>query len=219
MCFCLACALAPSQACSDLFSVPFKQHNLAGIKQPYVPKLYSLHTQRFLESHGAKCGITREHLAMIPIIEYSQGARHPSSLSFNDKRAHERTIKDILTPTKRNRKVAPFMMQYECARLCDGGFACIIASETWIRNIGIPKYNLKLISYYGEATNGYNYEELLNIGPNAKGLRVPFLRTPLFSSPSRRLCGESPSVPRKVGRIVRLSIRSPPPPFFCFVAS
>eukprot|EP01083_Nonionella_stella_P252783 870572_1 len=83
-----------------------------------VPALYNAHTEQFMNKYGKQYGITRRHLAMIPILLHRNGYDNKDSLSYQNNKLLNATVDTILNSKDVGCK---YIKQYECARLSDGG--------------------------------------------------------------------------------------------------
>jgi acetyl-CoA acetyltransferase len=90
------------------------------LPSPSIPHGYDTYARYQMREFG----VTREQLAMVPVLMSHMAARHPDALCRKPY-----TLSDILT----SRTVAPVTSLLECARRADGGAAIILASERHYR--------------------------------------------------------------------------------------
>ena len=87
-----------------------------GLPSPAIPHGYDFYAQYQMQRHG----VTREQLAMVPVLMSTMAARHPDAICRTPY-----TLDQVLS----SRKVAPVTNLLECARRADGAAALILSSE------------------------------------------------------------------------------------------
>jgi acetyl-CoA acetyltransferase len=91
-----------------------------GLPSPAIPHGYDTYAQYQMKEFG----VTREQLAMVPVLMSTMASRHPDALCRTPY-----TLDQVLS----SRRVAPVTSLLECARRADGGAAIILASERHYR--------------------------------------------------------------------------------------
>lgn len=108
----------------------FMENNgISDANAPPIAKLYDIYSQTFLSKFGKKYGITRKHLAMIPVLMWRNACLHPNAISFGNKKLANATVNTVLESRDIGCSV---VKQYECARITDGGVCIILASKEFI---------------------------------------------------------------------------------------
>lgn len=88
----------------------------ADLPTPRIPHGYDMYAQWHMKTYG----LTREQLAMVPVLMSAMASRHPGALCRTPY-----TLDEVLGA----RKVAPVTSLLECARRADGAVALIVSSE------------------------------------------------------------------------------------------
>jgi acetyl-CoA acetyltransferase len=113
------------------------------LPSPCIPHGYD----RYAQWHMKQYGVTREQLAMVPVIESHLAVRHPAAIC----RAPI-TLDDVL----RSRSIAPVTNLLECARRADGAACLLLASDKWYRRtLGAnakPRPECPVVEATGEAS-------------------------------------------------------------------
>eukprot|EP01084_Bolivina_argentea_P284018 486609_1 len=132
-----------------------------------VPALYNAHTEQFMNKYGKQYGITRKHLAMIPILMHRNGYDNKDSLSYQNNKLLNATVDTILNSKDVGCK---YIKQYECARLSDGGFCLIIANKKFI-----TKHNINMSRCF-KMLGGAEYDQALKHKPylNSNDMRSTY---------------------------------------------
>ena len=92
----------------------------SGLPSPSIPHGYD----RVAQWHMARHGVTREQLAMVPVLFSHFAARHPDAMC-----RRPFSVEDVLASPR----VAPVTNVLECARRADGAAALVIASSSYVR--------------------------------------------------------------------------------------
>lgn len=113
----------------------------ASLPSPRIPHGYD----EYARWHMKRYGVTREQLAMVPVLMSAMAARHPDALC----RAPY-TLEQVLT----SKPVAPVTNLLECARRADGGVALVLSSERFYKRTFAKKLgpHCPLIVGLGEAS-------------------------------------------------------------------
>lgn len=115
-----------SDAVHSLPSVEFAKRSNESIPsshlpEPHIPHGYDFYAQWQMKRYG----LTREQLAMVPVLMSAMAARHPDAMC---KKRY--TLEDVLQA----RPIAPVTNLPECARRADGAVALVLAREEYFRS-------------------------------------------------------------------------------------
>jgi len=122
-------------------------------KSPVIPHGYDIYAQYQLQKYGARCGLTREHFAMVPVLMSQYAVKHPASLMYG-KQPH--TLDDILS----SKRVCPITNLLECARRADGAAAVIVASTGYVKNVATQQPDVEVLVMGGGEASGPLYPPL-----------------------------------------------------------
>jgi acetyl-CoA acetyltransferase len=95
---------------------------------PVIPCGYN----RVAEWQARTYGVTREQLAMCAVLMSEQAHHHPASLNYGKTPV---TLQQVLASPR----VASMTNLFECARRTDGGAACVLASDSYLKRHGLQK--------------------------------------------------------------------------------
>ncbi len=95
---------------------------------------------RIAEWQARTYGATREQFAMCAVLMSEQARHHPDSLNFEKTPL---TLEQVLSSAR----IASMTNLYECARRTDGGAACVLASESYLKRHGrLQKEHVRVVS-------------------------------------------------------------------------
>ncbi len=95
---------------------------------PVIPTGYN----RIAKWQARTYGVTREQLAMCAVLMSEQARHHPESLNYQKTSL---TLEQVLASPR----VASMTNLFECARRTDGGAACVLASDAYLKRHGLLK--------------------------------------------------------------------------------
>jgi acetyl-CoA acetyltransferase len=114
-----------------------------GLPSPRIPNGYDFYAQW----HMKKYGVTREQLAMIPVIESHLAVKHPMAMCKKPL-----TLEEVLNSPK----IGKVTNLLECARRADGAACIILSNASWYkRHLGAngkPQDKCPVIISTGEAS-------------------------------------------------------------------
>jgi acetyl-CoA acetyltransferase len=112
----------------------------SGLPSPSIPNGYDLIAQWTMNTHG----VTREQLAMVPVLMSHFAARHPGAMC---KKPY--SLDEVLA----SRPIGKVTNLLECARRADGAAAVILSSSKhWQRNYAKPLAQCPVVISTGEGS-------------------------------------------------------------------
>lgn len=118
-------AIVCTDAVHTLPSKEFGERSNSSIPSPDLPEPHIPHAyDRYAQWQMKKYGLTREQLAMVPVLMSAMAARHPDAMC-----REPYTLEQVLG----GRPVAPVTTLLECARRADGAVTMIISDEDHYR--------------------------------------------------------------------------------------
>ena len=109
---------------------------------------------RRAKAYGEAYGCTREDIARVPVKAYAnanrnpQALKHTSTLSYEEATSEGRHNREFLE----NEELRPWIRLTDCTALTDGASAVLLATETGLERLGIPRDQCTEILGYGHST-------------------------------------------------------------------
>lgn len=115
-------AIVSSDAVYSLPSKEFSERSNSSIPSPDLPEPHIPHGYaRYALWHMQRYGLTREQLAMVPVLMSAMASRHPDAMCRKPV-----TLEQVLNA----RPIAPVTTLMECARRADGAVTLLLSEES-----------------------------------------------------------------------------------------
>jgi acetyl-CoA acetyltransferase len=141
-------AICAGDAVSSMDTADFLKQADAGCNDPFnplpspvIPSGYN----RIAAWQTASSGLTREQLAMVPVLMSQQASKHPHALGYN---RPPYKLEDILHA----KAIASHTSLLECARRSDGGACVLVCSSRFLRDNGMENRIAPVVIAGGEAS-------------------------------------------------------------------